>query len=88
MSLKYITSNKTGVGELEGGSIWGRPHNFISLVAPKGHNPALVIPFMNIHDIQGWQFENRMNNYRRNFTFSCGKNVLKVASLALLETHS
>jgi hypothetical protein len=29
-----------GAGKLEGGSVWGYPHNFISLGAPKDHNPA------------------------------------------------
>ena len=31
------------MGELEGGSIWGGSHNFISLGAPKGHNPDLIV---------------------------------------------
>ena len=29
------------MGKLEGGSVWGGTHNFISLGAPKGHNLAL-----------------------------------------------
>jgi hypothetical protein len=33
---------KTGVRKLEGGSVCGEPHNFISLVAPKGHKLALI----------------------------------------------
>jgi hypothetical protein len=32
-----------GAGELEGGSVSRRPHNFISLGVPKGHIPALVV---------------------------------------------
>jgi len=69
-------------------------------VAPKGHNPALVILFIDIHDTQAWHFEYRMNNHNKNFTFSavfsCSKffltgycrNDLKVPSLTLLEIHS
>ena len=30
------------MGKLEGGSVYEGPHNFISLGAPKGHNPALI----------------------------------------------
>ena len=43
MLLKYITSKKYSrrEDELEVGSVWGGPHNFVSLGTPKGCHLAL-----------------------------------------------
>jgi hypothetical protein len=35
-----------GASELKGGSFWGVPHNFISIEAPGGHNPTLVMTYV------------------------------------------
>ena len=56
MLLKYImikNYSRPGAGELQGGSVWGGLHNFITLGASKGHNPTLI----SLHDIYNFTFD-------------------------------